>query len=174
MKWRFAGTFLAAFAVLVIVWWLTAFGQRYRAVVLATVQLISPAVNGWWLAYDQPGLVDPVVYRSGSHELPMLLNLPQLSMGFLPFLSLVIATPGLGVRRMARVAAVGSLAYFCIHVCVVLLYPVILDQPNFLKDTIGVFSGLVAFVLAPLALWFGLTYPALRSVWQLTPTPNAR
>jgi hypothetical protein len=169
MKWRFAAKFLVAFALLVTAWWVVGFGSRYRTAVLATVHVVSPIVNGWWLEYDQPGLIDPVVYRSGNRQLPMLLNLPQLSMGFLPFLSLVAATPGLGLRRAIVVAALGSTAYFVIHVIVVLVYPVILDQPNFVKDTIGVFSGLVAFVLAPLGLWFVLTYPVLRSVWQLTP-----
>ena len=42
------------------------------------------------------------------------------------------------------------------------------------KDTLGVFSGLVAFVVGPLGLWFILTYPALRSVWQLGPQASRK
>jgi hypothetical protein len=169
MKWRFAGRFLLTFALLVVLWWATGFAQLYRKAALAAAQLLSPAVNGWWLDYDQPGLVDPVVFRLANRQLPMLLQLPALSMALMPFLSLVAATPGLGWRRGAVTAAVGTVLFFCIHVAVVLIYPLIMDQPNVLKDTIGVFSGLVAFVVAPLGLWFALTYRALRSVWQLTP-----
>ena len=167
MKWRFALTFLFAFAVLVVVWWRFDVATRYRGATLAVSQLISPVVNGWWLDYDQPGMVDPVVFRKPDRQLPMLLQLPALSMGMMPFLSLVIATPGLGWRRLAATTAVGVLLFFAVHVLVVLTYPFIMDRPNFVKDTAGVFSGLVAFVVAPLGLWFVLTYPALRSVWQL-------
>jgi hypothetical protein len=35
----------------------------------------------------------------------------------------------------------------------------------------GVFTGLMAFVVAPLGLWFVLTYSALRPLWQLTLKP---
>jgi hypothetical protein len=169
MKWRFAVRFLVTFAALVVFWWVTDFAQVYRKAALATVQVLSPVVNGWWLDYDQPGLIDAVVYRSGHRQLPMLLQLPALSMGLMPFLSLVAATPGLGWRRGVLTAALGAVLYFCIHVAVVLVYPLIMDQPNVVKDTIGVFSGLIAFVVAPLGLWFVLTYRTLRSIWQLTP-----
>jgi hypothetical protein len=168
MKWRFAGKFLLSFAVLVTLWWAVDFAQLYRSAVLSTVQVLSPAVDGWWLDYDRPGVPNPV-FRSGGRDLAMLLQLPALSMGLMPFLALVVATPGLGLKRMAITLAVGSALYFLIHIAVVLSYPLIMDQPNVFKDTLGVFSGLVAFVLAPLGLWFVLTYPALRSLWQLMP-----
>jgi hypothetical protein len=167
MKWRFAIKFLLAFALLVATWWRFDVANRYRTAVLAAAQLVSPVVNGWWLDYDQPGMVDPVVFRKPDEQLPMLLQLPALSMGLMPFLSLVVATPGLGWRRLALTAALGTLLFFGVHVLVVLTYPFIMDRPNFLKDIAGVFSGLVAFVVAPLGLWFVLTYPALRSVWRL-------
>lgn len=169
MKWRFAAKFLLTFATLVVLWWAVDFPRRYRAAVLATAQLVSPVVNGWWLDYDQPGMVDPVVFRSRERQLPMLLQLPILSMSLMPLLSLIVATPRLGLRRTAATLLVGSVLFFLIHVVVVLAYPFIMDRPNMFKDTLGVFSGLVAFVVAPLGLWFVLTYPALRSIWQLGP-----
>ena len=171
MKWRFAGKFLLTFAVLVTLWWAIDFARLYRSAVLATVQVLSPVVNGWWLDYDLPGMVDPVVFRSGDRRLAMLLQLPALSMSLMPFLALVVATPGLGRKRTAATLTLGSGLYFLIHVAVILAYPLIMDRPNVVKDTLGVFSGLVAFVLAPLGLWFVLTYPALRSLWQLAPSP---
>lgn len=172
MKGRFAARFLLTFTLLVIVWWLTDLGQLYRTAALAVAQVLSPVVNGWWLEYDRSGLADPVVFRLGSEQLPMLLQLPALSMALMPFLSLVAATPGLGWRRGLLAAAVGSLLFFAIHVVIVLIYPLVMVRPNFVKDTIGVFSGMVAFVVAPLALWFVLTYPALRNLWQLSIEPR--
>lgn len=168
MKGRFAVRFLLAFAALVAVWWAADVGTRYRAAVLAGAQFLSPAVNGWWLEYDRPGAVVPVVFRRGRAELPMPLQLPALSMALMPFLSLVAATPGLRWRRGLAVAAAGVVLFVAIHTAIVLIYPLVMDRPNFLKDTVGVFAGMVAFVVAPLALWFALTYPALRDTWRLT------
>ncbi len=168
MKWRFAATFLLTFGVLLVLWWMGDVAQRYRTAVLAAAQVASPIVNGWWLDYDQPGMIDPVVFRSAERQLPMLLQLPALSMGLMPLLSLIVATPQQGPKRLAIAVVLGSVLYFLIHLVVVLVYPFIMDRPNALKDALGVFSGLVAFVVAPLGLWFVLTYPALRSVWQLS------
>lgn len=174
MKWRFAGKFLLMFAVLIAVWWRLDVATRYRGAALATAQLVSPVVNGWWLDYDRPGRSDDAAFRRGDRELPMLLQLPALSMGLMPFLSLVVATPGLGWKRAAVTAIVGAVLYFLVDVLIVLAYPPIMDHPNVVKDTLGVFSGLVAFVVAPLGLWFVLTYPALRSLWQLGPQGPVR
>ncbi|MBI3783139.1 MAG: hypothetical protein HY270_07045 [Deltaproteobacteria bacterium] len=169
MKWRFAGLFLLTFAVLVTAWWAIDFGVHYRTAVLESARTVSPLVNGWWLDYDQPGMVDPVVFRSGGRQLPMLLQLPALSMALMPLISLIVATPHQSIRRRFAAAVIGGVAFFGIHVVVVLVYPFIMDRPNVVKDTLGVFSGLVAFVVGPLGLWFALTYPALRSVWQIDP-----
>jgi hypothetical protein len=167
MKWRFAATFLVSFAVLIVLWARTDFGGHYRSAALAVVQVLSPLVNGWQLEHDQPGASADIVFRFGNSELPMLLQLPALSMGLVPFVSLVVATPGQGAKRVAVNVVLGSVLYFLIHVAVILAYPLIMDRPNAVKDTLGVFTGLMAFVVAPLGLWFVLTYPALRSLWQL-------
>jgi hypothetical protein len=169
MKWRFAGVFLLTFAMLVTLWWAFDVARLYRGAVLAAVQLLSPVVNGWWLDYDRPGMPSPVMFRFGDRQLAMLLQLPALSMSLMPFVALVVATPGLGLRRTTVTIVIGSVLFFLIHLTVVLLYPLIMDDPNVFKDTLGVFSGLVAFVVAPLGLWFVLTYSTLRSVWRLTP-----
>jgi len=174
MKWRFAGKFLLTFSLLLVVWWRFDVATRYRGAALATAQLVSPVVNGWWLDYDRPGLPNDITFRRGDRQLPMWLQLPALSMALMPFLSLVAATPGLGWKRGAVIAIFGSVLFFLVHVIIVLVYPLIMDRPNVIKDTLGVFSGLVAFVVAPLGLWFVLTYPALRSIWQLGPQRAAR
>ncbi|HVO22396.1 MAG TPA: hypothetical protein VMW56_02070 [Candidatus Margulisiibacteriota bacterium] len=167
MKWRFAAKFLLSFAALMVLWARIDFGSYYRSAALAVVQFFSPLVNGWQLEHDRPGAVADIVFRSGTSELPMLLQLPALSMGLVPFVSLVVATPGQSAKRMALNVALGSVLYFLIHVLVILAYPLIMDRPSAVKDTLGVFTGLLAFVVAPLGLWFVLTYSALRSLWQL-------
>ena len=169
MKWRFAGKFLISFAILIVLWARSDFGTHYRTAALAAVHALSPVVNGWQLEHDQPGAIADILFRSGNRELPMLLQLPALSMGLVPFVSLVLATPGQGVKRAALNVVLGSGLYFLVHVIVLLAYPLIMDRPNAVKDTLGVFTGLMAFVVAPLGLWFVLTYPALRSLWQLSP-----
>ena len=170
MKWRFAAKFLLAFAVLTVLWWKLDIANRYRSTALASAQAISPVVNGWYLYYDEPGTVDPVVFRTGDRQLPMLLQLPALSMGLMPLVSLIVATPAIGWKRGALTALAGCVLYFLLHVLIVVTYPFIMDRPNVIKDTFGVFSGLIGFVVAPLALWFVLTYPVLRPLWQLSPS----
>lgn len=167
MKWRFAAKFLVAFAVLTVLWAGSDFGSHYRTVVLAVVQFLSPAVNGWILEHDQRGAIADIVFRSGPRELPMQVQVAALAMGLLPFVSLVVATPGQSVKRTTASVIVGSMLYCASNVLFLLVYPLIMDRPNALKDTLGVFSGLIVIVMQPLGLWFVLTYPALRSLWQL-------
>jgi len=168
VKWRFAGKFLVAFAVLLVAWSATGFAHGYRTAVLATVQMASPLVNGWWLDYDRPGAVADAVFRAGDREIAMLIQLPALSIGLVFLVSLLLATPGLGTRHRISRAATGAILCFLVDTIVVLVYPLLLDRPNPVKNTLGVFLGLTAFVVAPLGLWFALTYPALRDVWGLT------
>jgi hypothetical protein len=171
MKWRFALKFLLAFTVLLTLWSWSNFAHFYRNAVLTTVQRVSPTVNGWSLEFDRPNPVGDIVFHSGNRELAMLLELPVLSMGLVPLLSLIVATPGLRMRQTGLRGLAGALLYFLIDVIVVLAYPLIMDQPNVFKDTMGVFTGLIAFVVAPLGLWFILTYSVLRPLWQLTFKP---
>ena len=169
VKWRFAAKFLLAFTVLLIVWSWGDVAELYRRAVLHAAQPVSPMVNGWWLEFDKPSRVGEIVFRFGNQRLAMLVQLPALSMGLVPLLSLIVATPGLRVRDTVVRCAVGAVLYFLIDVVVVLVYPFIMHHPNSVKETMGVFTGLMAFVVAPLGLWFTLTYSVLRPLWQLTP-----
>jgi glucose uptake protein GlcU len=171
MKWRFALRFLVTFALLVGLWWSVDIGTYFRAVVLGLTAAVSPITTGWELVYDRPGLAAAAVFRHGETELPLLLQLPALSIGLMPLLSLIAATPGQGARRAFGAGLVGAALYLLIDVVVIAIYPLIMDQPNTVKDTLGVFSGLVAFVVAPLFLWFVVTFPTLDAIWQLTPPP---
>ena len=173
VKWRFAAKFLLSFTVLLVLWSAIDFAHLYRNAVLTIVQWLSPVVSGWWLEYDQPNPVGDVVFGFGDRRLAMLLQLPALSMGVVPLMSLIVATPGLRVWQALVRSVLGALCYFLLDVLVVLAYPFIMDHPNMFKDTLGVFTGLLAFVVAPLAIWFVLTYSALRPLRQLTPGKRA-
>lgn len=164
MKWRFALKFLLTFAVLVPLWWSTNFGDLYERLVVAVASVLSPLINGWLLAYGPDG--GPVFSRGGEH-LDLLVQLPALSMGLMPLTSLIVATPNQSVQRMALAILIGAALYVLVDVGIVLAYPFILDHPNSFKDTLGVFSGLVGFVVAPLGIWFVVTYRSLQPVWQL-------
>ena len=120
MKWRFAVKFLLAFTVLLTLWSWTNFAHFYRNAVLTTVQQVSPVVNGWWLQFDKPNPVGDVVFRFGNRELAMLVQLPALSMGLVPLLSLIVATPGLRARQTALRGLIGAVLYFLTDVIVVL------------------------------------------------------
>jgi hypothetical protein len=174
VKWRFAAKFLLSFAALLVVWWWLDFAEHYRKAILHTVRFLSPHINGWQLEFDTPGSVGDVVFRSGHQQLAMLLQLQALSMGIVPLLSLVFATPGLRASHAVLRGVIGAALYFLLDVLVILAYPWIMDRPDVVKDTMGVFTGLLAFVVAPLALWFAVTYSALRPLWQLTPGSNAK
>lgn len=172
MKRRFALTFLLSFAALLVLWWWGDIAAHYRKGTLFIVQCLSPLLNGWQLEYDVPNPVGDVVFRFGNQQLAMLLQLEALSMGMVPLLSLVFATPGLRIRQAVLRGAAGAALYFLLDVLVLLAYPWIMDRPNVIKDTMGVFTGLLAVVVAPLALWFTVTYSALRPLWQITPGPE--
>jgi len=186
MKWRFAGTFLATFAVLTLIWAVTDFGDIYRVIVLTLAQAVSPLLHGWFLEFDTPTLRAAAAFKRGTESLPMPLRLGDISMGLMPLVSLIVATPGQTWRRAAIASVIGCLLFCFIDAFVVAIFPLFMDQRlggapqtmlDTVKDTVGVFSGLVAFVLAPLGIWFVLTYPALRSLWQLSelqPSPPRR
>ncbi len=167
MKGRFALLFLGSFAVMVGVWHAVDVAGAYRNAVLACAAVVSPYLNGWFLEYGP----NKEVFRHAGIEMPLQIQLTALSMALMPLVALIVATPGLRPRRMLIATSLGVLGFFLIHVVIVLLYPVIMNDPNTLKDTLGVFSGLVAFVVGPLGLWFAVTYPELSSLWQLQMPP---
>lgn len=169
MKLRFALRFLLTFAVLVPLWWQFGIGEAYRDALLQAVRLLSPLANGWWL--DLGGA--EATFRRGGDSLPFLLNLPAIAMGLMPLASLIVATPGQGLRTIGLRLGLAACLYFAVDALVVLAYPWFMHDPGRVKDTVGVFAGMVAFVVAPLGIWFLVTYPTLQSLWQIGPAPAA-
>lgn len=167
MKLRFAVRFLLTFSLLVPLWWRLDLGNLYSDALLRLVGWLSPAVNGWWLDLT----ASPPAFTRGAESLPLYLNLPAIAMGMMPLASLIVGTPGQSIRQITIRILLGLVLYFAVDAVVVLAYPAFMYDPDTIKDTVGVFSGMVAFVVAPLGIWFVVTYPTLRSLWQLAPNP---
>ena len=119
MKWRFAGTFLATFAVLTLIWAVTDFGDIYRVIVLTLAQAVSPLLHGWFLEFDTPTLRAAAAFKRGTESLPMPLRLGDISMGLMPLVSLIVATPGQTWRRAAIASVIGCLLFCFIDAFVV-------------------------------------------------------
>jgi hypothetical protein len=160
--------FLATFAVLIAIGALVKAPTHYARALEAAARVTSPAINGWWLEERPAQTGSKLWFRSGQAELRLLLSLESLSLGILPFLALLSATPGLNLRRWLSAAVIGIGAFFLLDLSVVLLYPLLVSRPNALTDITGTFLGLLTFVGAPIILWFALTYDRLRRVWRLS------
>lgn len=163
---RFVATFLAAFALLIALSAATAAPARYAAGLERATGLVSPLVNGWWLD-TRPGPQGPELWlRRGDQQQRMPFDLKKFADAIFPLLSLLAATPGLGLKRCALSAAAGIAAVFLLDLTLLLLFP-ILVRPGALTDIAGTFLGLIVFVGAPPILWFVLTFDRLRGVWRL-------
>ncbi len=167
-KLTFIGRFLAIFAGLIILGWGTDAPRFYAGALESTAALVSPVVNGWWLE-ARPGATGATQlwFHRGEVELRLLLSLDALALGLLPLLSLLGATPGLGLKHLSAVALVGVAALFALDLVILLLYPALVSQPNALTDIVGTFLGLLTFVGGPVILWFVLTFDRLRALWRL-------
>jgi hypothetical protein len=163
-KLAFIGRFLLVFAFLITIGWLTNAPSRYARLLQTTVGIAAPLTSGWWLEERN----DQIWFRQGEQEVRLLLSLEALSLGVLPFLSLLGATPGLGLRRFLACAVIGTAGIFALDLLVLLLYPYLVLQPNAFTDVTGTFLGMLTFVGAPVILWFALTFDRLRGVWGLT------
>lgn len=167
MRWRFAVKFLATFAAVIPLWWALSLGELYRDAVHLIVGWTSPLLTGWWLDAGAVSSGGHALFRRGADEVPLLLNLPAIAMSLMPLTSLLVATPGQSLRLLAVRLPLAVGLCLAIHAAVVLAFPWIVHEPNPVKDTVGVFSGLLAFVVAPLGVWFGLTYPTMRGLWGI-------
>ncbi|MCX8071872.1 MAG: hypothetical protein N3C12_05405 [Candidatus Binatia bacterium] len=166
MKIKFALRFIAAFTLLLATWASAGFGTAYRTAALELARLVSPALTGWWLEFGATDRSNPV-FTKGGVEIPLQIDVSLLSMAQVPLQALICATPGLGLVGTVGRCVIGMVAFFLVHVLVLLIYPVVLAHPSWWTDTLGVFSGLLSFVLAPQLLWFILTYPRLKELWHL-------
>jgi hypothetical protein len=166
-KLAFVGRFLAVFAVLIVLGWTTDAPKRYAHALRVVASVVSPLANGWSLEQRASTGRQEIWFRRGNEQLRLGLGLEALALGLLPMLSLLGATPRLGLARLALCAAAGVAGLFLLDLVVLLLYPFLVGSPNAVTDIVGTFLGLLTFVGGPVILWFALTFRDMRGVWRL-------
>ncbi len=168
-KWRFLGWFLGAFAALLVVWRASGATHYYTDALLQCAGVVGPMLHGWILEIPAPGH-GPPTWVHGSEHVEAAIQFDALSVGVVPVLALLAATPGLTWRRRLGLMAAGGMLSFAVDTVVVALFPMLVFYKNAFTDVIGTFLGLIAFVGAPAIIWFALTFrelqewlPSLRS-----------
>jgi hypothetical protein len=160
-KARFLGTCLFVFAVLLVTWKVTEGAHWYTDGMLAFAGVVGPMTHGWVLETNPSGKGVPTwVY--GNNQVQLSLQFDALAVGLVPLLALLAATPGLGLRRRALLMAVGGGLNFLVDTLIVTLFPLLVFHKNAFTDVVGTFLGLIAFVGAPVIIWFALTFRELQ------------
>jgi len=95
-----------------------------------------------------------------------------LSIGVVPVVALLAATPGLRWRRRLGLMGAGGLLCFAVDTLIVALFPLLVFYKNAFTDVVGTFLGLIAFVGAPVIIWFALTFRELQE-WLPSLRPRA-
>jgi len=158
-KLRFFGVFLLSFAALLVLWKATDGSRWYTAAMLTCAGLIGPLLHGWVL--DIPAAGTPTwVY--GNTQVQASIQFDALAVGLVPLLALLAATPGLSLPRRGILMVAGSFLCFLVDTLIVALFPLLVFYKNPFTDIIGTFLGLVAFVGAPVIIWFALTFRELK------------
>jgi hypothetical protein len=159
-KARFLGVFLVSFALLLVFWTGTQASRWYVHGLLTGAGLVGAAVHGWTLQYD-PVTQEPV-WRRGNDQVRAALQFDALAIALVPALALLAATPGLRTRRRAALMALAALLCFAVDIVIVALFPLLVFYKNPCTDVLGTFLGLIAFVGAPVIIWFALTFAELQ------------
>jgi len=160
-KWRFLGLFLAAFAALLVVWRVTGAGGYYTDALLRAAGVVGPMLHGWILEIPAPGHGAPA-WVHGGESVEAAIQFDALSIGVVPVLALLAATPGMRWRRRLGLMGAGGVLCFAVDTLIVALFPLLVFYKNAFTDVIGTFLGLIAFVGAPGIIWFALTFRELQ------------
>jgi hypothetical protein len=160
-KGRFLCRFLLAFAAALAVWQWAGASHWYARSLLDTARLLGPVLHGWVLEDDPSGQGLPT-WVHGARRVQASLQFDALAVGLVPVLALLVATSGLGIRHRLRLLGVGALLCFALDTLIVSLFPVLVFYKNPFTDVLGTFLGVVAFVGAPVIIWFTLTYQQLQ------------
>jgi hypothetical protein len=168
-KRRFLGLFLCAFAAFLIVWRASDATRYYTDGLLRVAGVVGPMLHGWILEIREPGHGRPT-WVHGGQSVEAAIQFDALAVGVVPLLALLAATPGLRWRRRLGLMGVGGLLCFAVDTLIVALFPLLVFYKNAFTDVVGTFLGLIAFVGAPVIIWFALTFrelqrwlPSLRS-----------
>ena len=169
-KVRFLATFLALFAVFLVLWSRLDASRWYTNALLACAGVIGPTLHGWVLEVNSASDAAPVWVHGNTH-VRAAIQFDALAVGVVPALALLAATPGLTLRRRGILMCVGAALCFLIDSLIVALFPLLVFYKNPFTDVIGTFLGLIAFVGAPVIIWGALTF---RQLQQLLPGLRGR
>jgi len=159
-KRRFLGGFLAAFGLLLIVWKALDGARWYTQGLLSCAAVIGPMLHGWVLETSASGLAPEWV--RGTDRVQASLQFDALAVGVVPVVALIVATPGLALRRRVTLSAVGAGLCFVTDTLIVAAFPLLVFYKNAFTDVLGTFLGLIGFVGAPVIIWFCLTFHDLQ------------
>jgi hypothetical protein len=169
-KVRFLATFLVVFALLLILWNAIDAARWYIDALLACASAIGPPLHGWVLEANPESHGGPV-WVHGVNQVRAAIQFDALAIGIVPALALLVATPGLTLRRRGVVLCAGAALCFLVDALIVALFPLLVFYKNPFTDVVGTFLGLIAFVGAPVIIWCALTF---RQLQQLLPALRGR
>ena len=158
-KARFLCAFLLAFAILLVAWRGSNGAHWYTRGLQAAAAVLGPAVHGWVLEVGPDG---QPTWVHGDKQVRASLQFDALAVGVVPALALLAATPGLRLRRRALLITLAAVLCFAVDTLIVALFPLLVFYKNPFTDVVGTFLGLIAFVGAPVIIWFTLTFEQLR------------
>jgi len=158
-KLRFLLAFLFWFAVLLVVWTHTDAALLWQRALVFAGAYLGPTVHGWNLVTSADG---PPTWVHGEARVPLGVNFEALAVGVVPALALLAATPSATVRRRLTLCGLGIALMFAAHLVAIVLFPLLTFHKNAVTDVTGTFVGLVAFVGAPVIIWFWLVYDQLK------------
>jgi hypothetical protein len=167
-KVRFLATFLALFAVFLVLWSKLEGSRWYTDAVLTCAGIVGPTLHGWVLAATAEG---GPVWVHGNTQVRAAIQFDALAVGVVPVLALLAATPALSLRRRGILMGVGAALCFLVDSLIVALFPLLVYYKNPFTDVIGTFLGLIAFVGAPVIIWGVLTF---RQLQELLPALRRR
>jgi len=171
-KTRFLFNCLVIFGMLLLAWKLTQASRWYTAGMLAVAAAIGPAIHGWVLEPDPDGEGKPTWAR-GSKRVDLTIQFDALAVGVVPLLALLAATPGIALQRRLLLMLAGTALNFLVDGVILALFPLLVFYKNAFTDVIGTFLGLIAFVGAPVIIWFSLTFRELQQALpSLRPRPQ--
>jgi hypothetical protein len=161
-KWRFLGLFLIAFAAMLAAWRAADASRFYTGGLLRLAGVVGPMLHGWILE-DGAAAHGKPTWVHGGDSVEAALQFDALAIGVVPVLALLAATPGVRWRRRFGLMVAGGLLCFTVDTLVVALFPLLVFYKNAFTDVTGTFLGLIAFVGAPVIIWFALTFRELQA-----------
>lgn len=160
-KLRFLATFLVVFALLLAAWQRLDAGHWYTRALLASAAIVGPALHGWVLETDRSG---QAAWVHGERRVRATVQFEALSVGLVPVLALLLATPGLALRHRIARTLMGAAVCFAVDVTIIALFPILVFYKNPFTDVLGTFLGVIAFVGAPVIIWFAFSFRQLQQI----------